>query len=140
MASRLKKAETIWETLEAKMCWNFGYPKTILYDNEASFMAWEFCRELREQGILIWSCGAYAKHQNGMAGRLNGYLGEQLKTIKAANKAGNWLNWLPEVTTKYSFNYVKPIKSAPYELVFGRSLRLGREFAKVDMISQETWL
>ena len=114
-----KKAQDVCEALERNFLMIFGFPKHMLCDQGREFTAALTRRILARTGVKQMFTTAYHPQGNGKVERVNAFINAAMRAYVDKYHA-DWDLYANAIAYAYNTSYVEPIKTSPYELVFGR--------------------
>jgi hypothetical protein len=107
----------------------YGLPKIMQSDNGTEFVNQVMQALTKLYGIEHRLITAYHPQANGAVERMNGTVIRMLrKHLNAANK--HWSTWLPYVQLSVNANMASVTQSAPFSLMFNRSLNRFADFSQ----------
>jgi hypothetical protein len=123
-------AAAMWSILA-----EYGLPKIIQSDNGSEFVNQVFKALTKIYGIDHRLITAYHPQANGAVERMNGTIQRMLrKFLQAANT--NWVAWLPFTQLSVNANVASVTQSAPFSLMFNRSLNRFADFGATTPLNR----
>ena len=139
-------AENVAVEFRAQYLLVYGFPEQILSDRGSQFTSSIFRILMKLFGIQKLFTSPYHPQSNGMIERSHRFIKERLRVIAAQNnldfiKFHDWDNYIAEIQCAYNNTPNKITGIAPYNIVYGHTLRMPFDNIMnkdIDKIVQDT--
>uniref|UniRef100_A0A0K8WJH6 Retrovirus-related Pol polyprotein from transposon gypsy n=1 Tax=Bactrocera latifrons TaxID=174628 RepID=A0A0K8WJH6_BACLA len=134
-----KATQDIKEPLR-EFLFQFGVPKTVIFDNERAFNSATITFVLEDiLNIKIFKSPPYKSAVNGQIETFHSTLSEIMRCLKAENRDQSFTQLLDRAVYEYNYSIHSTINNRPIEILFGRTVSTDPEQfekARVDNIQR----